>query len=230
MLFMENDGKILSHNAQVNTAFFSLSLLAAKGMQRPSGMRGGIPGSHFVLQGSISRGHQMTSRATNVAPNQPVVNREIRPRCLILAAFFRWPRPPSGAGKPQRSLEASFLQREHGRNPSLEIWSGLLQKRGKVHLGGGRASAVWGWSLQMCELRAAGAEIPSAIARFRAYPLFSLKSILRNVLGTASRVSQPGEHTLQRGLGLVAAPASPPELCSGVSTSERAPSTWKFME
>ena len=34
---MENDGKILSHNAEINPAcFFFLCLLAAKEMQRPS--------------------------------------------------------------------------------------------------------------------------------------------------------------------------------------------------
>lgn len=58
----------------------------------------------------------MTSRAMNVAPNEPVVNRDIRPRCLILAAPFGRPRPPSGAGKPQESLGTSHL----GAHPSKE--------------------------------------------------------------------------------------------------------------
>lgn len=138
MLFMENDGKILSHNAQINTAFFFPSVSSQpEGCKDRVGRGAGalrIRGSHFGLQGSISRGRRMTSRATNVAPNEPAVNRDIRPRCLILAAPLGRPQPPSGAGKPQESLEAphlgaSSLQRGHGRTPSLGIWGGEPQKR-----------------------------------------------------------------------------------------------------
>lgn len=82
--------------------FFFPYFLAAKGKQRPSGTRGGSAADpREPLCAVVSRGHQMTSRAMNVAPNEPVVNRDIRPRCLMLAAPLGRPRPPSGTGKPQ---------------------------------------------------------------------------------------------------------------------------------
>lgn len=98
--------------------------------------RCGSEGATLSCREASPEDTKMTSRAMNVAPNQPVVNTDIRPRCLMLAAPFGRPWPPRAAGKPQGGLEESHLgalslQKGHGRNPSDGIWGGKSPQKGQ---------------------------------------------------------------------------------------------------